>query len=174
MRPIGSTGALLFCRFKRNSKPRNLRATFVEARNTSTRKAAREARSANGASQAVNAVALVRSGAGQSLLDLDGVLRVMKDLNKGGVTLFADFLRFWGFCVFLVVVCFQFCFFVFKHILGKGSWVPCFWLHGGKRETSSFGGFTILRDPRKDRRLQLFGRVRGVLLRCNVWAGHQT
>ena len=29
--------------------------------------------------QAVNAVALVRSGAAQSLLDLDGVLRVMKD-----------------------------------------------------------------------------------------------
>ena len=29
--------------------------------------------------QAVNAVALVRSGASQSLLDLDGVLRVMKD-----------------------------------------------------------------------------------------------
>ena len=29
--------------------------------------------------QAVNAVALVRCGASQSLLDLDGVLRVMKD-----------------------------------------------------------------------------------------------
>lgn len=32
-----------------------------------------------GATKAVNAVALVRSGASQSLLDLDGVLRVMKD-----------------------------------------------------------------------------------------------
>ncbi|CAJ1364897.1 unnamed protein product, partial [Effrenium voratum] len=39
-------------------------------------------RNSMGAIKAVNAVALVRSGAGQSLLDLDGVLRVMKETGS--------------------------------------------------------------------------------------------
>ncbi|CAK9096042.1 unnamed protein product [Durusdinium trenchii] len=39
-------------------------------------------RNSMGATKAVNAVALVRSGASQSLLDLDGVLRVMKETGS--------------------------------------------------------------------------------------------